>query len=147
MKPSLAFLGESHSVMAQSHLWLPVLAVAGSTQRRGQSCAFGLNRAKNQQPRSWAWGFVTKQLQPRVTFFYCSGWCEPSQTSGFQSLPSLAQYWLMTGSPPAVWAVHTLYPPARKGGKGKQGESEEMDLKTHRSLPAPCSLCSLHEKG
>lgn len=129
MIPSLAFLGETHNVMPQSPLydcqWWQWLE---STQRRWHTCNFGFNSTQNQQHGLWGWKFVSKQLQPRVTFFYCSGWCEPSQMSGFQSLPSLAQYWLMTGSLLAVWAVHTLYQPVGKGRKGKWNVSEKSSI-------------------
>lgn len=126
---------QSHLCDCQWWQWLE------STQRGWQSCGFGLNSAKNQQHKLWGWGLVSKQLQPRVTFFYCSGWCEPSQMSGFQSLPSLAQYWLMTGCLHAVWAVHTLYQPVRKGGKVKQDVSEKIGFTS--SEKSACSLLSV----
>lgn len=90
--------------------------------------------------------FISKQLLLRVTFFYCSDSREPSQMSGFQSLPSLALYCLATGSLLVVWAVHTLYQPVRKEGKGKLDLNGETDLQLSKGQLVPCGRCLLQEK-
>lgn len=90
--------------------------------------------------------FMSKLLLPRVTFVYCSDWCEPSRTSEFQSFPSLALYCLLTGSLLAVWAVHTLYQPAWKKGKRKPCLRWENDVQLSKGLLAPCGQWLLQEK-
>lgn len=58
--------------------------------------------------------------------------------SGIRSFPSLALCFLMAGSLLVVWAVHTLYQPVWKEGKGKGGLSGETDVQLFKGLLVPC---------
>lgn len=66
--------------------------------------------------------------------------------SGFQSLPSLALYCLMTGSFLVVWAVHTLYQPVWREGKGKLDLNGETDLPLPKDVLVPCGWFLMQEK-
>lgn len=52
----------------------------------------------------------------------------------------------MTGSLLAVWAVHTLYRPVWKEGKGKPCLNGESDLQLLKGLLVPCGWCLPQEK-